>query len=967
MFDEQNYIGCINKINLNKNTNETFYSNLMQKQEANFLLLASNYYQNILDNTINELKAFLKIYPQTSHKNEIYFMIASSFFKRKNYEEAEIWFNKCDIDLLPINEQKDYIYRMGIILLQKENYEAATYFFSVLHYQDKNKYKNLSKYYLAYIAYKKEQYNYALKYFLQLKNHPTLGYDALYYAINICFIQKKYLKVRYLGEAILKKYTNPTCTIYIKKLVGIAYYYENNYLEVIHYLKPIKTKSVQENIILGLSYFQLKDYKKTINYLTKNYPSNNILGQNIYLYLGQAYLLMGNHEKALLSFKNASEMNFNVTAKEIATYNYAMLSYQIYQTSTTNLEEVINIMKNFINTYPKSIYYDKINNILINIYLITQNYEAALASIDKVKSFNKTLLEIKQKLYYYLGCVAFNKNYYNLAIENFNYAIAIENYALKEKKLALYLRGESQYQKKNYTLAEKDFQSYAKINNEPNDLNTIIDYNLGYCAFKLAKYSKAEKFFESFVNNEKSNKLILFDAYNRLGDCYFINRKLNNSEKAYNKAIEISPLTSDYALFHKGCVLGLQKKYQEKIIQMDNLIKNFPKSSYIVNAIYEKGCSYILLNKRTEAIKAYQSLLYQYPEKKLARTAGLQLGLLYYNDNQFQKAISTYKYIVSNYPESAEAKQALQDLQSTYSNINDIDSYIEFTKSLKDKNLVKPENSKQDSILYLTAERFLVKGETQKAQNALNYYLQTFPTGSFCNNTHYYLAKIYYEQKKYDLAKKEYNKILNMENTQFTEEITEKMAEIEYNNKKYEISLQLYKKLKNIAENKTNKNKGILGIIRSLAQLNNYRDILPYINFFLVNNDLLTSEIATEIKFYRIKSYLALGKTEQAELDLKDLSINTQTVYSSEAHYLLAKYYFDKGNIKNSQNIIQNYIKQRTRHSYWIAKSIILLSDIYLLKKDTLQSRQYLESLKTNYKNNNDDIHSAIKERLNKF
>jgi dTDP-glucose pyrophosphorylase len=81
----------------------------------------------------------------------------------------------------------------------------------------------------------------------------------------------------------------------------------------------------------------------------------------------------------------------------------------------------------------------------------------------------------------------------------------------------------------------------------------------------------------------------------------------------------------------------------------------------------------------------------------------------------------------------------------------------------------------------------------------------------------------------------------------------------------------------------------------------------------------------------------------------------------------LSQVYFDGKQTAKAKDVIQDYIKQGTPHAYWLARSFILMSDIYIAEGDNLQARQYLESLQNNYKATNDDIHSMINNRLEKL
>ncbi len=61
-----------------------------------------------------------------------------------------------------------------------------------------------------------------------------------------------------------------------------------------------------------------------------------------------------------------------------------------------------------------------------------------------------------------------------------------------------------------------------------------------------------------------------------------------------------------------------------------------------------------------------------------------------------------------------------------------------------------------------------------------------------------------------------------------------------------------------------------------------------------------------------------------------------------------------------------NFIEDGTPHQYWLARGFILLADVYIRQGDDFQARQYLTSLKNNYKAE-DEIQGMIEDRLAKL
>jgi hypothetical protein len=82
---------------------------------------------------------------------------------------------------------------------------------------------------------------------------------------------------------------------------------------------------------------------------------------------------------------------------------------------------------------------------------------------------------------------------------------------------------------------------------------------------------------------------------------------------------------------------------------------------------------------------------------------------------------------------------------------------------------------------------------------------------------------------------------------------------------------------------------------------------------------------------------------------------------------MLAQLLYDGGRKPEAEKEIFDFIGKGTPHQYWMAKSFILLSDIYADRQEYFQAVQYLESLLENYKAEDDDIRQIANERLVRY
>lgn len=960
LFSLKNYSGCIDKLEAYKQHSTD--ADLIQ--EADYMLVYSAYEQG-RPNAVELLKDYLDVYPASRHADEVNFLIGSAHFGQGEYQKAIFWFNESNIDMLSPEQQEAYCFRLAYSLLQIWDMEKARGYFARIE-QIGTKYREASTYYVAYIDYATGKYNNALVEFTRLKDLPDYKERSLYYITQIYFIQNKYEKVISEGKELLASYPDSENNSEVYRIMGNAYYHLGNEDQAINMLSKYVSSTDSplrgDLYILGVCYYNKGNYSSAVNALGRTVRENDALSQNAYLYLGQSYLKLKDKNNARMAFEAAATSSFDKQVKEAAMYNYALL---IHETAFTGFGESVTIFEDFLNDFPNSKYADKVNDYLVEVYLTTKNYQAALNSIDKIKHPSTKILEAKQDILFQLGTQAFTNMELDKAVDLFSRAISLGAYNLESRNDAYFWRGESYYRQGEYNKAISDYRTYLNNTRQRNtDMYALAHYNLGYSYFKLKEYGEALNRFRQYVNLESNQQTPAYaDAYNRIGDCLFHNRQFAMAEENYTRAAQLQPSAGDYSVYQKGFLLGLQKDYKGKISVMDRLIREFPESQYVDDALFEKGRSYVLLDNNQAAAASFEQLMRDFPQSSLARKAGVQLGLIYFNDNQPEKAADAYKSVISNYPGSEEAKVALQDLKSVYIELNDINSFAAYANSLGGN--VRFEVSEQDSLTYLAAEKLFMRGDNEGARRSLTNYLQTFPQGAFSSNANFYLASIAFAKKDLEEAKRLFSLVLESGDTKFREESWARKAEIEYLDKDYAAAMESFKHLQAVAENPENKEAAKLGLMRCAELIGQPQEALLAAND-LLKEPKLSPEIMSEARYVRAKAYISLKQENKALADLKEISKDTRTIHGAEAKYLLAQLYYDNKDDKNAETVLMNFIENGTPHQYWLARGFILLADIYIRQGDDFQARQYLTSLQNNYKGD-DEIAAMIEDRLGKL
>ncbi len=912
--------------------------------------------------SVKELQAYLNQYPDSRHKNRITSMIASAYFADGKYNEAIELFKECNFEALPDKERDECILRLATSYQQTDDLAEAKVWFRVLK-EISTDYRRDAVYNLAYIDYVEKHYDEALAGFESLKNDKVYASLIPYYIGEIQLLKENYREAADIASAYLDKYPTKKDAPQMERILGEARFQLGDYQGAIAPLERYRQEATVPTrkalYELGMSYYHTGVYSQAASTLGETTYQEDALSQNAYLHMGLAYLNLKERNQARMAFEQAAREDYDMKVKEQALYNYALC---IHETSYSPFDESVTVFERFLNEFPDSPYADKVNDYLIEVYLNTRSYEAALKSIAKIDRPGARIMEAKQKLLFRMGTQAFANADFAQAIDYFNQSLNIGQYNQATKASAYFWRGEAYYREGRFPQAAENYRQYLQTATDRNgEEYGLALYNLGYTYFQQKNYNEAQTWFARFTERGKANdRAMQADAYNRLGDCDFHNRRFEEARTDYAHAVELEPTLGDYSLYQEAFVKGLQRDYNGKIQTLNRLIKDYPSSQYMDDALYEQGRAFVQMEDNKNAIERFDILVKRFPESNMARRAASEIGLLYYQDDKYADAIHTYKQVIANYPGSEEARMAQRDLKSIYIDLNKVDEYADFASTIPGG--ANFDVNERDSLTYIAAEKVYMRGEIAEAQKSFTNYLQTFPEGAFSLNAHYHLGLIAYNNQDFGNAAAHLDKVLEYPNNKYSEEAMLMRSELAYNAKDFAKARNVYRLLKGKAASPERQLLAKTGILRSSYLLNDDAEVI-FIASELLSDAKLSPELANEAHYYRAKAYLNEGKADAAADDWKALATDTRNAYGAEGKYRLAQHYFDAGQSDKAEEEVMNFIEVSTPHTYWLARSFILLSDVYVKLGRNLDAKQYLLSLQENYQAE-DDIAGMIEERL---
>jgi len=863
----------------------------------------------------------------------------------------------------------------GIAFLELGDYQFTSGNYTrALHYYEKSATVDLSYLQLFQIGFTQLSTgddDKALETFAKLEHSfSQYEYDAAYFQGYIHHGRKEYqqagdyLKIAFKSE----RYQNPAAELYtsilyqngaFQELIDMAGEEKDiaknpmvlNYLADAHYAlaqydmasvryqeltgRHARFRSENNYFRAGYSFYQIDKQDQAIGQFKRAAISDDTVGAYASYYLGMIYSEQGSLLFAANSFANTAKYKTPLTEDALFYYGKILTDDQKYTESIVVLDQ-------YQSAYPDGKYTAEVSELISNAYLLTNNYDLALAHIERLDQLTKPLKETYQRVSFLKAMRLFNDKKFTASIAVFQKSlIHSTNETLTQQTyfwIAEALSVEGKYRESLFY--------YRSVSSQANDpLYAKAQYGLAYAYFNNREYESSLDTFSSFEEAyEKDLKnRYLADALLRMGDCYFALKDYVSGLKYYQKADKAGNSDKSHIYFQSG----LLNRYLDKDIiakaYFEKLKKEIPDSEKADQAQFQIAQIDYENENEQGAIGEFQEFLADYPTSSLVPFALLNQAVAYDNQGNGRASTTNYKAILDRFPRHTAANSALLGLQEKYNNgqFDQFDSYLQKYKR------ANPNSEALENIEYENARTSFYSQKYDVAISGFNSFIQAYPESSLVANAIYFLGDAYFRKNDLSKALEYFNEIVNESDFSKYSKVLYRMATINSRFENYSLANQYFYRLSSASHSQRDVVNLQNGLMQNYLALNAFDSVIFYGNT-LLSNPRVPVLIEANASLHIGKAEYEKGNGEAALRSFLTLVTHSPDDRGAEAYYYISKIYHDQGQSDRALEslfVLTNNFKMYDR---WVGKAYLLMADIYAESDEIFQAKATLQSLLEN-------------------
>ncbi len=899
------------------------------------------------------LERFLNDYPATGCRAYIYAGMGNICLDRGDWQQAYDYYSLVGSRSLdPLSDGQLRLHKAVAAIRLNYLNEASQLLIPLV---SDRRLGDEARFYCGYIAYSCKQFDTAREMFASTSGESMPVAMAPFYLCQISYMEGDAPTTQSEARRFLRMPDIPAeYQAEAARMLGETLYNEGRRAEAIPYLEQYVSTAASPQpaplYILGMSLYDEGRYEDAVAPLRAAASAGGEMGQSAMLTCGQAYYAMGDLQTAMILLDSAVKADADPRLTEEAMYNYVVVRTEGGRLPFAGSAD---LCEEFLRRFPASRYASAIAVYMAQGYMTDNNYDAALAGINRVKNPSDDLLRAKLATLYALGSRDLRTGRLATAADYLGQALRLKEYDPAVAAECGLLLGDCLYRQGKYAEAAARYQDYLKGSRPANA--PLATYDLGYALFSQEKYSKAATEFERYLKQPgKTSAALQADAANRLADCLYYDGRLSAALDAYDRAARLNPSAADYPLYQRAMVLGYQGKGAEKRAALTRLRSEYPTSPLLADALLEQAASERQEGRVSDAIATYRSLAADFPASAQGRRALYLMSSLQAAAGDVDDAFASYRELISRHSPSAEATVAAESFKELAVREGRLDEYLSFISTVD--NAPRLTSDEVDDLTYRSA----------RTPAALEQYLAKYPSGSHAAEALITLVR--------DASKRSASErvltfatrlVTDYPGSTYAAEAWELKGKAEMDAGMTAEALDSYRHLEERSSSATTLTAARKGQLYAAAQLGMDDDVIRLADLLLASA-LGNSGESTEISLMKAMALHSAGRSAEAADIWTELADNPGDLAGAKSAYYLAEYYYDRDNLANARRVVDRLIESNTPHSYWLARGYILISDIHRANGETFEADEYLKVLRENYPGTEPDIFNMIDQRLSK-
>jgi tetratricopeptide (TPR) repeat protein len=897
--------------------------------------LALNYLDNVADPVYHQRMSFA---------------LAQFYFVLNNYDLALKYYEAAGLDNLSNEEISDAKFELAYCYFYKNQLEQSKNLFAAIKDIRNHKYYIPGNYYYGLLAYNDKDYKTALRSFELIENVPEYKDVIPYYQAEIHYFLGNKLKVKELTKAYLADSKN---TVYRKEMHLLKAQtnfedqkYEDALPDFNYYLQ--NSDKVRKEVFyeIGYTYYKLKKWNDAIATFKELSIAKDSLGQTSMYLLGDCYLKENDKNGAKNAFGLASEMPYNTSISEAATFLYAKLSYELGN-------EIVATRKfnDYVNLYPNGQSINEAKSLLTNLLLKSSNYEEAFKIISEANLQDNLLKGTYQKVAVGRGLQLLIDNKPTEAAKIFKLSTQYPIHAEFEA-IANFWLGEISYQTGAYTEAVTYLNQYIALKSShnaaqklsPSTNNANAQLTLGYAKMELGNYDDAHNAF-TLAQKQSDYSDVSKIATLRAADAAFMKKDYTTADKLYSQAILSNVEEKEYAVYQRAIIAGLNNNDTEKYKLLQSLTQT-SNVTYKEAAIVELSTLDLQDKNYEAAINNLKSTINNTQNRQIKANALYKLAFAYQETEQNDLAIATYKNFIENYPTSSDRSSAIEGLRLLYVAENNFDGYLQYAQS---QNLPALDEITRQQSYFDEIENVFEKQDWKSVIEKTSTFVTNFSNSQYYQPSLYYRAEAYRMTQNINDALKDYVKVVESGWNAYSEDATSKMAPIYLDNKDYSNAEKYYKILLENSQYNAHINSATIGLMKTFEQSGDLYNASVYALKIVENTALDKYDIAAA-NVLLSKIDIQSEKYNDALNKLNKVSTINLGTYSAEAKYLSAWILYKQNRLDEAVKAADKAAKTSSQYQFWVTKNYLLIAEIMLIEKDYFEANAIVEELKKGVK-----------------